>query len=435
MAKEPLKGKARHAWENALIQSVGKPSERHVLRALLGYAGGKPICWPSVGKLSHETGLGDRQVKRIIKELARGAVVVAEDGSKRTHRVFIFPSHPAAGPVLAEYGAGTPLRDAPEGDTSRRCGGDMDDTPRCAPRGDIHDAPRGDIRRRFGGGMGDTRILSMGTSQDKEPEPRSLPLSVVRYEDGDEESERDAIAHEEDGNGEEAWHQVWKGMVPPEDEWWTWPEDRATAYEVACHVAKEAGHMKPAADLVKTRPAMLTAKGASWRSVAAAIVRASWQDPARIYALPRYINTLALEHHGATPRPIEPHEADIIDFARWCNQGLRRVDRTVWMQGTLRWLLDRLVPEAGAAMAAVEALEKDRFDRMGPTAAAYAPVEEFVERARGLSEQLDRGGWRRLAEVARVAVASGTNDLPALDELLSRAASPRPRRALPGNGR
>lgn len=65
-----------------LVKSAGRelaPAARLLLRSIADYCGDNPSCWPSVRRLAAETGLSDRHIRRMLRELeASGWLIVSE---------------------------------------------------------------------------------------------------------------------------------------------------------------------------------------------------------------------------------------------------------------------------------------------------------------------------------------------------------------------
>jgi len=65
-----------------LVKSAGRElaaAARLLLRSIADYCGDNPSCWPSVRRLAAETGLSDRHIRRMLRELeASGWLVVSE---------------------------------------------------------------------------------------------------------------------------------------------------------------------------------------------------------------------------------------------------------------------------------------------------------------------------------------------------------------------
>ena len=65
-----------------LVKSAGRelaPAARLLLRSIADYCGDNPSCWPSVRRLAAETGLSDRHIRRMLRELeSSGWLIVSE---------------------------------------------------------------------------------------------------------------------------------------------------------------------------------------------------------------------------------------------------------------------------------------------------------------------------------------------------------------------
>lgn len=404
-----MKAKPSHDYDvHRIIRSADlTPSQKLMLWAIYDHAGphGTGKCWTSAENLAKECGIqGDpdnlsNRGRKLIEGLKdQGWVrVVTQGKSKHASRRDIY-----VGPKVWDA-LGIPV---PSGDD---------------PHSVSEDPALGIQEPALGAEMPSHSVsgylqTSLGTS------PKNDHRNVARSRGMERASERGSHAHSGAGEGN-PWGEVWKALVPPKDEWWSplWETDRAAAYAIASELSVKAEHLRPAIELVVRKPSMLTARGASWTAVAAAIVRASEQDPDNIRSLPRLINTLALEHHSPEPRPIHPWEAEMIAWARRRNDGMRKIEADLWRTEAMGPALARWVPEAGRAFEAVNVLNADRFNRRVKGSHAYGLADEFADRVRDLSAVVDDDGWRRLADAAEDAVITGATDLPALDELLRRS--------------
>jgi len=48
------------------------PAARHLLRAIVDYCNDAGTCWPSVATLADDTGISDRHIRRLLRELETG---------------------------------------------------------------------------------------------------------------------------------------------------------------------------------------------------------------------------------------------------------------------------------------------------------------------------------------------------------------------------
>src|SRR4051812_25797474 len=93
---EPIRlhGKERHEWERSVIARQTR-SRQLVLRVILDFCAGKAEWWPTNDTMSRITGLKERALQYILRDLeAAGTIRCIKDGALATRRRIVVLGHP-----------------------------------------------------------------------------------------------------------------------------------------------------------------------------------------------------------------------------------------------------------------------------------------------------------------------------------------------------
>ena len=76
--------------ENIWATQLKNPSSKLILLALARYANKECICWPSIETLSGDTGISERQIMRIIKDLEKDNLLLVKRAGWNKPNVYKF---------------------------------------------------------------------------------------------------------------------------------------------------------------------------------------------------------------------------------------------------------------------------------------------------------------------------------------------------------
>ena len=85
------------------LRQVKNPSAKLILIALARYANKQGVCWPSIETLSGDTGISERQIMRIIKDLEATAIVAVHRAGWNKPNVYTFLYGDTMSPEPSKY--------------------------------------------------------------------------------------------------------------------------------------------------------------------------------------------------------------------------------------------------------------------------------------------------------------------------------------------
>ena len=89
--------------ETIWSKQVGNPSNKLILLALARYANKQGVCWPSIETLSSDTGISERQIMRIIKDLEATKILLVHRAGWNKPNVYTFLYSDTMSPEPSKY--------------------------------------------------------------------------------------------------------------------------------------------------------------------------------------------------------------------------------------------------------------------------------------------------------------------------------------------